>query len=185
MKTPWLALLLAALASPGCRSAAPSTRASDSAAVHAIRATLAELYDAFCFDAGAEPDWDALRQIFADGAAFVPSIRADRRPVANDAERFVADFRAFVSSEPYRSTGFHERIVGVQIDAFGGIAHAFVAFEGFVPADGATVTRGLDSLQLVHDGTAWRLVSFTTQYEDDALRLPRRFVDPGAGSGRE
>ena len=50
----------------------------------------------------------------------------------------------------------------------------FVVFEGFVPADGGAVTRGLDSIQLVRTEEGWRLVSFTTQYENEDLRLPER-----------
>ena len=142
-----------------------------------VRAMLVELYAAFSFDAGAEPDWATQRRLYLSGAVFVPPIRQGRDPRADDTEQFLSDFRDFATSEPTRTTGFHERIVGARIEVFGGIAHAFVAFEGFVPGDPKVSTRGLDSLQLVRDGDAWRLVSFTTQYESDALSLPGRFFD--------
>lgn len=144
----------------------------------ALRATIDALYAAFCFDPGAEPDWATQRRIYLAGAVFIPPLRADRTPETvgvQDSKRFLADFAEYVASEPYRASGFHERIIGLDVGVFGGVAHAFVAFEGFVPGDGATVTRGLDSLQLVHDGERWRLVSFTTQYEADGLVLPERF----------
>jgi len=177
-----LAALIALGALGSCRAAPAGPRdavpdAPD--AVAEVRATLDELYAAFCFDAGAEPDWETLRRIFLDGAAFVPPLGADGagpEPAAAGAESFLADFRSYALAEPHRSTGFHERIVGARVDAFGGVAHAFVAFEGFVPGDGRAVTRGLDSIQLVHDGARWRLVSFATRYEDDGLVLPERFL---------
>ena len=180
-----LALILpVALLAAGCRAPDGSVdgagRSADvraERARRAIRATLDELYAAFCFDPGAEPDWETQRRIYLEGAVFVPSIRPDRPPAGDDTERFLADFRAFARSESFRDTGFHERIVGTRIEVFGGVAHAFVAFEGFAPGDGETQTVGLDSLQLVFDGERWRLVSFTTQFEREGLPLPARFRD--------
>ncbi|MHC4892969.1 MAG: hypothetical protein ACYTFV_06265, partial [Planctomycetota bacterium] len=95
--------------------------------------TIDELYAAFNFDAGEHPDWDVQRRIALPGATFVPSIRADRAPEGTDLDRFLADFEQFVETSPYRETGFHERIVGLHTEQFGGIAQVWVAFEGFVP----------------------------------------------------
>lgn len=165
--------LAAALALLACRSVPADPRPG-----HAdIEATIVELYRAFGFDAQSEPDWKTQRRIYLEGAAFVPAIQAGRMPAIDDTEKFIADFRAFATGGPYRDTGFHERIIGTRIESFGGIAHAFVAFEGFVPGRPEALSRGLDSLQLVHDGEVWRLVSFTTQYENEGLKLPQRFVD--------
>lgn len=160
--------LLVALAA--CRAAPPAEHAE-------LRAVLDELYVAFNFDPGAEPDWATQRRIYLEGAVFVPPMRAGSAPRADDTEAFLAGFRDYVNSEPYRTTGFHERIIGVRAEAFGGVAHAFVAFEGFAPGDGVTRTRGLDSLQFVRAGDTWKLVSFATQYEGAGLALPPRFVD--------
>lgn len=174
----FLGPVLAFLAA-GCATTQVSPPTSELAE---LRRTIDALYEAFCFEPGAEPDWEAQRAIYLDGAIFVPPSRPDRAPRAQSTDEFLADFRAFVTAEPYRSTGFHERIVGVTADVFGGIAHAFVAFEGFVPGDGAAATLGLDSLQFVRDGDAWKLVSFTTQYASDGRELPTRFLDDGAGA---
>ena len=48
-------------------------------------------------------------------------------------------------------------------------------FEGFVPGDGRTKTRGLDSIQLVLDGERWRVVSLMTQYAGAESPVPARF----------
>lgn len=144
--------------------------------IDALRETIEELYEAFGFDAGGEPDWEAQRAIYLDGASFVAPAREGLRPKGVDAESFLSDFREFVLEGPYAKTGFHERIVGLRLDTFGGIAHAFVAFEGFRPGDAVTVSRGLDSLQFVRDGSRWCLVSFTTQYEGPMTPMPGRFL---------
>ena len=64
----------------------------------------------------------------------------------------------------------------VRVEFYGGIAHAWVAFEGFLPASGELQTRGLDSLQLVLDKGQWKLASFTTQYASKQAPLPERFL---------
>lgn len=147
-----------------------------------VRATLDELYAAFCFDAGGEADWDTLRALAVDGAVWYAPSTAGETPRSFDTARFLADFRDAIRREPGLVAGFHERIVHARIDTFGGVAHAWVAFEGFVPGTTVVRTRGLDSIQLLldddgsHAGGRWRVASFTTQYESPERTLPRRFT---------
>lgn len=164
----WTLLLLALLTA--CRVTHESDR-GPAGDVETIRMTLGELYAAFGFEAGGEPDWETQRRIYLDGATFVAPIRASRTPEGVGTETFLADFRTFALEGTHASTGLYERIVQTVIDVHGGIAHAFVLFEGYVPGGDEAVTRGLDSIQLVRAGPDWRLVSFTTQYETDELRL--------------
>ena len=135
-------------------------------------AMLNELYDSFAFDAGEEPDWETQRRLFLPGATIVPSIQPERQPVGNDVETFIADFRTYALTGEFSTTGLHERVLRMDIHSFGGVGHAFVAFEAYVPGEEAPRSRGLDSIQLIHDGSSWRVASFTTQFETDELRLP-------------
>jgi hypothetical protein len=169
-RVPFLGFCLALGA--GCRSVEPTQPLSTSNALSSLELQIEELYVAFCFDARSEPDWRAQREIYLEGAAFVAPIRPGITPRGQDQESFIADFRAFSSSDGFVDTGFHERIIDTRIEIFGGIAHAFVLFEGFYPPEGQAATRGVDSLQFVHDGSSWRLVSFTTQFESETQALP-------------
>ena len=146
--------------------------------MRAIGAVLDELYAAFCFDAGGEPDWDTQRRIYLTGAAFVAPLRPGRMPLGVSTQEFLDEFLSFATSEASAASGFHERIVDTRMTAVGNLAHAFVLFEGFVPGSGEVQSRGLDSLQLVHDGAAWRVVSFTTEYESAAQPLPELLFEP-------
>jgi hypothetical protein len=164
----------------GCRASRPSpdvAQARESAELRAIRASLDELYRAFGFDAGGEPDWRTMEELFVEGAAFVAPFGPAQTPRAVRAAEFRADFERYVASDSVRATGLHERILHARIDGFGVVAHAFVAFEGFEPHSGALRTRGLDSLQLLLDRGRWRVVSFTTQYESADEPLPPRFLE--------
>ena len=157
-----------------CRSSGGAPPAEADTA--AIEATLDELYRAFDFDAGGEADWSAIRALALDGAVFVAPVAAGRPVRAVGTEEFLRDFRRYVASAEVRATGLHERIVAVRVDRFGAVAHAYVAFEGSLPATGTAVSRGLDSVQLVLDQGRWKLVSFTTQYASADAPLPGRFL---------
>jgi hypothetical protein len=180
-----VAVLVAALL--GCPSTRPSPVRESShaveqagaheAATNEIRASLDQLYRAFGFDAGGEPDWRAMEELFVDGAAFVAPFGAGQTPRAVRAPEFFSDFARYVASDPVRATGLHERILHARIDRFGVVAHAFVAFEGFEPHSGKLRTRGLDSLQLLLDRGRWRVASFSTQYAGAGEPLPRRFLE--------
>ena len=172
-----VATALFVVCSSACRAVEPASIA-ETADTRAVRETIERLYDAFCFDGRVEPDWNTQREIYLPNAVFVPPAAAGRQPVAEDLETFLGGFRDWVLAGEYAESGLHERIVGLRVDAFGGVAHAFVAFEGFRPGEELAVTRGLDSIQLARDGEAWRLVSFATQYEGEGRELPPRFVDP-------
>lgn len=134
-----------------------------------------DLYVAFSFDANREADWDALRGAFADGATFFSPIAPGGTPAGVDAETFIGDFRSFITKSPLGKTGYHERVIHIRIDQLGTIAHAWVTFEAFVPGEEPD-RRGVDSIEFMLDGTEWKLVSFTTQYESDDLPLPARFL---------
>lgn len=165
----WLAVALGA-----CRSTPP--RSADELARAEVRRTLDALYVSFGFDAGGEADWTTLRSLALEGAAWVDPITRGVPPRAVGTDAFVAGFRDAIHASPELREGFHERILHARIDLFGTIAHAYVAFEGFA-ADGAPArTRGLDSIQLVRDGDAWKVASFTTQYEAPDAQMPKRFL---------
>lgn len=166
----------------GCRAAPAGERTPDSEAEdgdrRAVEAMLAELYRAFGFPPGGGADWDAIRALCADGAVFVAPIAAGEPPRAVGIDAFLDDFRSWVATEPVRTTGLEERVLHARIEAFGTIAHAWVAFEGYVPATGERRTRGVDAIGLVRDGARWELVSFATQYESPELAMPARFLGP-------
>ena len=140
----------------------------------AIEAMLSDLYESFCFDAGGEADWASMRGHFAEDASFV-SIRKGVAS-ATGADTFIADFRRWINTSQEGRTGLHERIVRTRIDSYGDIGHAYVTFEGFVPGSEEAQTLGLDSIQLVRDRGEWKLSSFASQFSNEQLPMPTRFL---------
>lgn len=176
------AILLLALAATSCkvhvtRTISPSQASAfdqrmapqNSPEQLAIRSMIDELYTSFCFDTGAQADWEAMQSLFAEGANFASPIREGAPVRIQDAQAFIADFKAWVDGS---AEGFHERIIKTQIEAFGNVATAAVTFEGFVPGNDEVQTLGLDNLQLVLDRGQWKLASFSTQYASESLPMP-------------
>lgn len=168
-----LQLALACLASSACQVV--EVRPISTPEEERATAMVERLYRAFCFNAGGEADWATMRASFAPGASFVDPFRQGQQPKAVDAECFLATFAAWCKADDVRSTGLHERILRLRLEACGGIAHAWVGFEGFQPTDGRVRTRGVDSLQLVLDRGEWKLASFATQYSSADAPLPPRW----------
>lgn len=134
-----------------------------------LRGVIDDLYEAFDWDPGGQPDWDTQRELYLEDAIFVSRGRVQDRTA------FLQSFSAWVRRGEYAETGLYERILSVRLDLFGGVAHAWVSFEAHLPGEDEVRTRGLDSLQFVDTEDGWRLVSFTTQYEGEELELPSRF----------
>jgi hypothetical protein len=190
-----IAVLSGAWLLPSTLSSCAAAGGSQAAAIpsadeRALRGVLTELYAAFSYDPGAEPDWDAQRALFLPGACFVAPIAPGRSPRASDATGFLQDFQEALSSSRIGQCGFHERITHARIDVCGDIAHAFVVFDGFVPPAGvaaaggagaaeALATRGLDSLLFVRDGRRWLVAAFATQYASEQRPLPAEYTLPG------
>jgi hypothetical protein len=140
-----------------------------------IDSTLTRLYRAFSFEKGREPEWATIRSVFLSGATIVDPVQERTPPHAIGVTQFLEEFRNAVKREASFREGFAERIVSTRVDQYGHIAHAYVTFEGYVPGDTTTRTRGVDSIQLILAGGDWKVASFTTQFENKDLPLPPSF----------
>lgn len=159
LAAPLLAVLLG-----GCQSAFEEAVEAHGEQTRAIAATLDELYQSFCFDAGGEADWDRMRKLFAEGAVFYAPIVPGTSPRGVGADEFVNDFRSWILESEVGRTGLYERVIDVRFEMHGSVAHAWVMFEGYVPPRGDTITWGIDTIQLVLDGERWLVASFATHY---------------------
>ena len=159
-------------------SAPPSSsvpaRPADVASIDAI---IAALYDVISGPAGVKRDWDRFRALFAPGARLIPT---GRRPDGVQVMRTM-------TPEEYASTigpqleqgGFFEREIGRRTERFGGIAHVFSAYDSKrTAADPAPFARGINSIQLVNDGTRWWVVTIFWDSERRDNPIPPEYLKP-------
>lgn len=74
--------------------------------------------------------------------------------------------------------GFREREIARREELFGNIAHVFSTYEGVREGDPEPFVRGINSIQLLNDGSRWWIVSVYWQAEGPVNPLPARYL-PG------
>ena len=62
------------------------------------------------------------------------------------------------------------------------IAHAFSTYESrYMASDPEPFARGINSFQLLHDGTRWWVVSIFWQQESEEHPIPEKYLPGGSG----
>lgn len=148
----------------------PAAAPADVASIDAI---IAALYDVISGPAGQPRDWNRMRSLFIPGGRLMPTVA---RPGGGFAMRIleVNDYIATVGPQLERR-GFREREIARRADVFGHIAQVFSTYEGRSETD-STVVRGINSIQLMNDGTRWWVLSVFWEAEGPDRRIPQRYL---------
>jgi hypothetical protein len=136
------------------------------------------VYDAISGPAG-ERNWDRFRSLFAPGARLIPT----RHPRDSAAGALELDVEGYVNrAGPYfKQNGFYETEAARRVERFGSIAHVFSTYESrHAPQDSVPFTRGINSMQLLFDGTRWWVVTIFWDAERPGLTIPREYLPPSA-----
>ena len=145
--------------------------------VSSIDAIIAAAYDGISGPAGSKRDWDRERSLYFPGARLMPvavkpgAADGDLAPQILDIEGFIARVEPF-----FEKSGFYEKEVARKTERFGQIAHAWSTYESrHDPADSEPFMRGINSIQLFHDGRRWWIVSIYWQQESATHPLPQNY----------
>ena len=81
------------------------------------------------------------------------------------------------SSARLEQDGFSEREIARTVETFGAMTHVFSTYEARRARDGETpFMRGINSIQLLNDGTRWWIVTVYWQSEAPDVPLPDRYL---------
>ena len=171
---------VAAVTAPTPATAQQPTADPDDVA--SIDSIITALYDVISGDAGVARDWDRFRSLFVSGATLSPVGRPGGG--AAWARRVITpDEYADGVGESLEANGFHEVEIHRVTEEYGVIAHAFSTYESRRSAsDPEPFTRGINSIQLMNDGSRWWVVSIFWLGEGPDHPLPAKYL-PGGGSG--
>ncbi|TAJ60144.1 hypothetical protein [Brevundimonas sp.] len=152
----------------------PTAAAPDVATPEAI---VAALYGVISGDAGVARDWDRFRSLFHPTARLMPS-GMNREGVG--VVRSIAPDEYITRSEPLlMADGFHEREIARRSERFGHIAHVWSTYESLHNlSDAQPFARGVNSIQLFHDGSRWWILSVYWQGETPASPIPADYLPP-------
>ena len=136
-----------------------------------IDGIITAMYESISGPKGKGGDWERDRALHHPKALLVPAKQAPGGPAAG-----VFDFDQFVASRGdfLRDNDFWEVEIGRQEFRFGAIAHVLSSYEArTAPAPaGKVLRRGVNSIQLMHDGTRWWILSTVWDNEREGLTLP-------------
>ncbi len=177
--TAWVAFALPAAAAAQTTSPTGATvPAADPADVGSIDAILGALYDVISGPAGQPRDWDRFRSLFLAEAYLIPT----GVPQGSDRTR-----ARFMSVEEYvtqsgpilEERGFFERQVGLVLERFENIAHAFSTYESRWTPQGEVFQRGINSIQLLWDGERWWVANIMWRGVGPAQEIPKKYLKKG------
>lgn len=181
-----LAALLAAAAPVVLTAQAPAIRppsvdsaprpAAAAADVGSVDAILAALYDVISGPAGTARDWNRFRSLMAPNARLMPA-----RALPNgggSVTMWSADDYVATAGAGLERSGFFEREIHRTTEAYGQIMHVFSTYESRRTADltERPFSRGINSIQLLKDGSRWWVVSIFWDAERPGNEIPSKYL---------
>jgi hypothetical protein len=151
---------------------------TNSADVSSIDAIIKAAYDGISGPAGKKRDWDRERSLYLPGARLIPTAMeagdgdAELAPHLLDVDAFIARV------EPYfQENGFYEKEIARRTEQIGQIAHVWSTYESrHDPNDPEPFMRGINSIQLFHDGARWWIVNIFWQHESGKNPIPAKYL---------
>jgi hypothetical protein len=181
-----LLAILATLGAPlatGAQQAGPGGPAlprplrADSADVATLDAIVAALYGVISGPAGQPRNWDRFRSLFAPGARLIPT-GGGRGGAPAVARVMTPDEYAAASGPSLERNGFFEREIGRTTETFGRITHIFSAYDSRrTAADAQPFARGINSIQLLNDGTRWWILTVYWDSERPDNPIPDKYLN--------
>jgi hypothetical protein len=145
--------------------------------VASIDAIITAAYDSISGPAGEKRNWERERSLYYPGARLIPTAKAgeneDLAPQILDVDGFIARVESFFAEH-----GFYEKEIARRTEQFGHIAHVWSTYESRHNADDPEpFMRGINSIQLFHDGSRWWIVSIYWQQESTECPIPEKYLE--------
>ena len=150
--------------------------------VESVDSILAALYDVISGPAGQARDWDRFRSLFIPEARLIPTGRSPEGAHGYNVwspGEYAEQAGAFLEQN-----GFFEREIARSEARFGPVVHAFSTYDSKRNADDPEpFARGINSIQLMHDGDRWYVVTIYWAGERPDLPIPGQYLPSGNGGG--
>ena len=151
------------------------TNPADTSSIDAI---INATYDGISGPAGKPRDWEQQRSLFFPGARLIPTAMANGQNDGGLAPQFLDHDDYVARVEPYfQENGFYEKEIARRTEQVGQIAHVWSTYESrHSESDPEPFMRGINSIQLFHDGARWWIVNIFWQHETAADPIPAKYL---------
>jgi hypothetical protein len=149
----------------------PAAQATD---VQSLDGIVAALYDVISGGIGQARDWSRMRSLFIPDARIMAI--GPKRDSKDFALRIMSVSDYIANSGPILiETGFREKELSRKTEQWGELAHVFTTYETHTEKNNSK-QRGINSVQLMHDGTRWWIISLLFEAERPQLTLPEAYL---------
>ncbi|MEM7574681.1 MAG: hypothetical protein AAF433_17380 [Bacteroidota bacterium] len=131
------------------------------------------LYASISGEKGVPRDWDRFAYLFAENARLVPTRKTEEGLVF---QQWTPAGYAEMATEWFNNSGFFEAEIARELDEFGPIAHVFSTYTSRRTEEGEIFARGINSIQLFHDGARWWIMSVYWSAESEGQPIPAAYL---------
>lgn len=169
-------------AAPSTPPPAASAQAAEPSAakpgdVDSVDHIIAALYDVISGPAGQARDWNRFHSLFLPEGRLIPNgVRPDG--TTNHTVLTVDDY-VNRASRGFAQQGFYENESARTQERFANIAHIFSTYESRHEKGGQPFAKGINSIQLLHDGHRWFIVTVMWQAESPQAPIPPEYQKNG------
>lgn len=143
--------------------------------VNSVDAIVKAVYNVISGDAGVKRDWNRFRSLFYPGAKMFPTGKNKEGKAGArilTPEDYITGNAKFLEEK-----GFHEREIARRVEQFGNIAHVFTTYEAKNKlSDAKPFMRGINSIQLINDGSRWWVLNIAWSQEMPDAPLPEKYL---------
>lgn len=144
--------------------------------VASVDAIIAALYDVISGPAGEKRDWDRMRSLFIPEGRLMPTGR-NQQNGKTGYRIWTVDEYITTAGAGLEKGGFFEQEISREQEEFGTLVHLFSTYESRRKADDAKpFARGINSIQLMHDGDRWWIVSVFWLGETPDNKIPEAYL---------
>jgi hypothetical protein len=155
----------------------PSANPADVASIDVI---ITAAYDSISGPPG-KRDWNRERSLFIPGARLIPTAEnAGESNLGGEIAPQILDIDGFIArvGDYIEKNGFFEKEIARRTEQFGQIAHVWSTYESRHKGDDPKpFMRGVNSIQLFHDGSRWWIVTIYWQHESPEQPIPERYLE--------
>jgi hypothetical protein len=166
-----LSLALLASVPSAITAQALTTRAAAAADVESLDGIIDAFYDIVSHAPGQPVDWAR------DSTLYLRDLRFRVvQPGDSGARIAILDHAAFAAAQSDFSEGFVEQEIHRVTNRYGPMAQVFSTYEWRRAPGGPVGGRGINAIDLFHDGKRWWISSATWMQETDAHPIPEQYL---------
>ncbi|MET6991258.1 hypothetical protein [Sediminicola arcticus] len=143
--------------------------------VQTLDDTLATLYGVISGEKGEQRNWELFQFLFHPDAKLMPSVKNQKGQVT--ARYLSVDDYIGVAGKSLVENGFFETEIHRITDSFGPITQVFSTYESFrSKKDDIPFMRGINSIQLLDDGSRWWIMNIYWTQESEENPIPKKYL---------